>query len=311
MSFPTVSGADGGGADDSAPYEAGYSGSALEGGARSVTATNGAGLSASSDFTLVPDDSGPTGMSVDLAGGPSFRDGAVSLDVSAGDDAGSGLDAGSLQVERDSAPLGKEGCGAFKGAWQTVKLQKDTDTGVSPGNCYRYRIRVSDNVGNQSVSDPSADAIVEQPEQECVGQPRLEGDCPGTPPPCDADAGKEAVDGSSPEQPATSSSTVVKDGEPDPQCIDEPPSEGDCPADPKPTDPSSDAKGGQTDSECTDKPPIEGDCSGPPPCGADSPKDGADGLRPRSQPPASDAGSSPTSPASDANAVPPDGSPTT
>ena len=54
-------------------------------------------------------------------------------------------------VERDEAPLdnGDGSCDAFPGSWATVTLSGGNDTTVVSGKCYRYRLKISDNVGNQ------------------------------------------------------------------------------------------------------------------------------------------------------------------
>jgi hypothetical protein len=162
VSFPTLAGAGGGGVDETAPYEATYdwAGGLAATGAQQVNASNGAGLTAGGSFTLAADALGPTGMSVTLLGGDTFPGRAVPMRVEEGSDADSGLDAGSVRVERDSAALAAGVCGLYSGTWTTVSLHGSADTSVEPGNCYRYRVSVSDNVGNVSTSPPSRDAKV-------------------------------------------------------------------------------------------------------------------------------------------------------
>jgi hypothetical protein len=130
-----------------------------------VTAYDRAGNAARASFSIVPDSAAPTGASVAVTGGPWFTSTVVPVQATAGSDAGSGVDPGSLVVERDYAPLegedegGGKGderrCGEFRGHWTRVKLVDNTDPTATQPGCYRYRIRVSDNVGNKSKSEPS------------------------------------------------------------------------------------------------------------------------------------------------------------
>src|SRR5439155_18058727 len=65
-------------------------------------------------------------------------------------------------VERDSATLSNGSCGSFSGSWSSAALVAGADTSVSSGNCYRYRVRISDRVANQSAaSSATADAKVD------------------------------------------------------------------------------------------------------------------------------------------------------
>jgi hypothetical protein len=99
-------------------------------------------------------------MFVTLLGSPPYTGGAVPLRVEEGSDEGSGVDRRSMTVERDSAPLGPAGCGSFTGVWTALSQPGSADTTVEAGNCYRYRVSVTDNVGNRATSPPSADAEV-------------------------------------------------------------------------------------------------------------------------------------------------------
>ena len=88
---------------------------------------------------------------------------SVPVTLANGSDTGSGVNAGSGIVERDEAPLdnGDGSCDAFPGSWATVTLSGGNDTSVVSGKCYRYRYKISDNVGNQGTSGASATAKVE------------------------------------------------------------------------------------------------------------------------------------------------------
>ena len=131
-------------------------------GNQNVTATNGAGLTATTPMTFTADSTAPAGQSVALSGGPGFGTAAVPLTIDWGSDAGSGLDTATKVVERDSAALSNGSCGTFSGTWTPVTLAGGADTTVQTGTCYRYRVHVSDNVGNTSDDSPaSADALVD------------------------------------------------------------------------------------------------------------------------------------------------------
>src|SRR5207249_7958346 len=113
-------------------------------------------------FTVTKDTTAPSGQSVSLAGGPWYTTASVPLTIGWGSDGGSGLDSSTQVVERDSATLSGGTCGSFSGSWTSATLSGGADTTVSSGNCYRYRVRVSDNVGNTSAnSASSADAKVD------------------------------------------------------------------------------------------------------------------------------------------------------
>ncbi|HYZ93199.1 MAG TPA: Ig-like domain-containing protein, partial [Actinomycetota bacterium] len=155
VSFPAVAGMTGGGDDVASPYNAAYtwsSGSAS--GSQTVTARNNAGMQSSASFTVTPDTSGPTGQSVDLVGGPYYNALSIALSLDAGGDGGSGVDATSGLVERESATLSNGSCVSWSGSWTAVTLTGGADTSVATNKCYRYRYSIADNVGN--VSTPSS-----------------------------------------------------------------------------------------------------------------------------------------------------------
>ncbi|HEY7603734.1 MAG TPA: FN3 associated domain-containing protein [Gaiellaceae bacterium] len=137
-----------------------WSSGAAAPGAKALTATSAAGGTATAPVTISGDSTAPSGQSVTLAGGPWFG-GSVSLTVAAGTDAGSGVDASRSVVERAGATLTNGACGVF-GAFAAVTLSGTTDSSTVSGNCYRYRSKATDNVGNVSpASQPSGDAKVD------------------------------------------------------------------------------------------------------------------------------------------------------
>ena len=131
--------------DSSSPYSASYGFGDLAG-SQTVTAFNGAGLTASSQFTVTPDTAEPAGGSVSYPDGYD-ADGDVTITVDAGTDALSGVAPASAVLERRTAPLSGGTCDPFAGAWSTV-TSPDT---VASGQCAQYRYRVSDRVGNEAV----------------------------------------------------------------------------------------------------------------------------------------------------------------
>jgi len=126
-----------------------------------VTASNNAGLtSTASAFTVTPDASAPTGQSVALSGGPYYTSLSVALTPNDGSDTGSGLDTSTRVYERDEGTLSSGTCSGFPGTFATTVSNPDAT--VQSGRCYRYRLKISDLVGNQSgPSAPTADAKVD------------------------------------------------------------------------------------------------------------------------------------------------------
>ncbi|HSE80444.1 MAG TPA: Ig-like domain-containing protein, partial [Gaiellaceae bacterium] len=130
--------------DFSSPYSATYGFGDLSG-PQTITAFNGAGLTASTPFTVTPDTVEPTGGSVDYPDGYD-ADGDVTVGVDAGTDALSGIAPASAVLERRTAALSDGSCDPFAGGWSLV-TSPDT---VGSGLCAEYRYRVSDRVGNEA-----------------------------------------------------------------------------------------------------------------------------------------------------------------
>src|SRR5205085_3911868 len=74
-----------------------------------------------------------------------------------GTDTGSGVDLTTGVLERASATLSAGNCGTF-GAFTQVATggSSYTDTSVASGNCYEYRYKIGDNVGNVSAYSPTS-----------------------------------------------------------------------------------------------------------------------------------------------------------
>jgi hypothetical protein len=126
-------------------------------GPKSVTATTNAGAtSAAAAFTMVADDAAPTGAGLSYLNG-STTSTTVTVTLTNGTDAGSGL--GTRLLQRASATLTNGSCGAF-GAYATVVNGTNPTSPlgdvVSTNACYRYRYVVADNVGNQTTVDGSS-----------------------------------------------------------------------------------------------------------------------------------------------------------
>ncbi|MCW2925586.1 MAG: laminin sub domain 2 [Thermoleophilia bacterium] len=172
VAFPTLAAFTGGGAvtEPTSPgtwrmayaWTAGGAGSGP--GTQAVSATNGAGLTATSSaaFSVLADAAGPTGAAVAVAGlgGTGSRylaSRTVTISVAPGTDAGSGVDASAARLERASAALLSDGtsngaCGAFGGyaPVATAPTTAVTDLVPTDGTCYRYRYTTTDRVGNAS-----------------------------------------------------------------------------------------------------------------------------------------------------------------
>jgi hypothetical protein len=149
VTFPALLG-DVGGADTDDPYAHTYSfASGTTASAMGVVAAqNGAGVvSATAAFDLKPDAAPPAGVTISYPNG--YVDGGlVTIDVSNGTDLLSRIDPATAVLERQTAPLSGVVCGAF-GEWiATADSSADV---LAPNTCARYRYRISDHVGNETV----------------------------------------------------------------------------------------------------------------------------------------------------------------
>jgi hypothetical protein len=160
VAFPNVSAVSGwagsiGGADSSSPYTSPndytWSAGASAPGARTITATNGAGIDGTATITLAADSTAPSGQTITLTGAnaPYYNTASVSFSLGDGSDSGSGLDTASRTVTRESATLNSDSCGSFTADAGTYT---SPDTTVTNGHCYRYSFTIADNVNNTSTS---------------------------------------------------------------------------------------------------------------------------------------------------------------
>jgi hypothetical protein len=173
VGFPTLAGFSGGGAVTTpvsgtsfrTTYAWSANGSSPSPGAQAISATNNAGQTATNAtaFTVVKDDLGPSGGSVDATGlsgtgGRYSRSLTLSIAFAPGTDAGAGRAASGAQLLRASATLTSDGltngsCGVF-GAFTQVGANDPatpkSDLVPADRTCYRYQYLVADKVGNQT-----------------------------------------------------------------------------------------------------------------------------------------------------------------
>ena len=152
VAFPAVFGSDGSD-DTSPPYSTSYSWSAGASatGAKSVTATNGSGLTASSSFTVTPDSTGPAPRAIAApAAGATIQNGQA---VSA---APSDADSGVAQVEfRYCAGASCDwSTGTVIGTADSSDPYAVTWTSQPADGPYTLVARATDNVGNTTDSAP-------------------------------------------------------------------------------------------------------------------------------------------------------------
>src|SRR5207244_4525652 len=123
-----------------------YSGTPTEpSGSQVVTATNGAGLTATSSFTVSADSTAPSGQSATVTGGY-YSSLSVPVSLDNGSDSGSGIDASSGVVERASA-IGRAACRGSVETWAPAPLSAGADTRVLSGTSYRHRYLTPEQIG--------------------------------------------------------------------------------------------------------------------------------------------------------------------
>jgi hypothetical protein len=142
-------------------------------GAQAVVAQDRAtNASSGSPITFTNDTTGPAGQSVALSSPTGwYTTPSIAWTSTDGTDSGSGLDVTSRVFQRDETTLTGTSCGTFPNTWTTTVTNPDTT--VQNGRCYRYRLRESDRVGNQSASAASATAKVDTvaPDTTITAQP--------------------------------------------------------------------------------------------------------------------------------------------
>ncbi|HEX8628321.1 MAG TPA: LamG domain-containing protein, partial [Catenuloplanes sp.] len=127
-----------------------WSGAPAVPGAKTVNATNNAGLaSATATFTPTADGTAPAGGSVSYLNGNTTGT-SVAVTFATGTDGGSGLNTAASVLQRARAPLTNGVCGTYD-TFATIAANPTspyTDTAVSGGFCYQYQYLAFDNVGN-------------------------------------------------------------------------------------------------------------------------------------------------------------------
>ncbi|MEY2567492.1 MAG: hypothetical protein QOE35_2021 [Actinomycetota bacterium] len=113
-----------------------------------VAVGTGGSQATSNGFTV--DATAPTGGSVSYTNGYATT-ASIAVTMTNGSDGGSGINAGTTQLQRASTALTGGSCGTF-GSFNSVgaagAASPYTDASVLSGNCYEYQYLVTDNVGN-------------------------------------------------------------------------------------------------------------------------------------------------------------------
>lgn len=151
-----------------------------------VTGKDNLGLTSTSGFTFVSDQSPPSGGSITYAGGI-LTTPSVDITVADGTDTQSGPDPSAGVVVRDRVALNTttEACGQFPNTFATtVTLVGGADTSVNNAYCYQYRYIASDHVGNKRTytssnvvkvdTTPKVTAIASQQSGGGAGDGRLQ-----------------------------------------------------------------------------------------------------------------------------------------
>ena len=153
VTFPTLAGHTGGGADTSSPYSTTYAWSgptATATGPQNVVAENKALTTTTGTFTVTPDTAVPTGGAV-TAGNSST--GTVAVTSTAFSDALSGMATNNLT--RGAGTLANNTCGSFTGS-TAVTVSGGNDSATLASGCYQYTLTGTDRVGNQAVTTATA-----------------------------------------------------------------------------------------------------------------------------------------------------------
>ena len=122
-------------------------------GGGSIVATDYAGHTATTGFSVIADTTPPGSGTIDYPAGIVTTP-SMTIDYTTGIDTQSGTDALSHRIERSSASLLAGQCGTFSSYTPTSTTPPSSpyvDTDLATSGCYRYRLSYSDRVGNQRV----------------------------------------------------------------------------------------------------------------------------------------------------------------
>ena len=140
-----------------------------EPGAKTIVVHDEAGNTPlSTPFNLKRDVTGPTFASPPTAGGATNTLSVPVATSTATDPGGSGVDATTYVVQRDTGTASNGTC-TWNNTWAPVTLVAGNDTTVTAPGCYRYRMSVKDNVSNTGYSAASNQVIVDQTNPSSAG----------------------------------------------------------------------------------------------------------------------------------------------
>ncbi|MCW2962367.1 MAG: hypothetical protein JWM90_2754, partial [Thermoleophilia bacterium] len=129
-----------------------------------VVATDSSANTSTRTGTVLADPTAPTGGSIGYVPQTINVPTTLGINFSVGSDNAGGSGLRGHRLERDTAPLLGNACGTYTGTWTQTGPNNPvagmTDTGLADQTCYRYRLVVTDNVGNQAIyTDPQNDEI--------------------------------------------------------------------------------------------------------------------------------------------------------
>jgi len=164
VSFPslgagwTPAGANVPGAGPNFDFSYTYTPSPATPGSVTPIAVDNAGNPRNGTFIVNPDNTAPTGATIDVAGAIQ-QSTSTTITYSTGTDLESGIN--TWYLERNTSPLAGNNCTSWAGwtpiaASTGVPVSYTDNTLAGPGNCYEYRLVVTDRVGNSTTATDAA-----------------------------------------------------------------------------------------------------------------------------------------------------------